>query len=330
MTTQFIPDGMNIELTTACPFRCPQCYCSLEGGKNIDPELAVRMIWQGAEMGVSHVELSGGETMCYPHLLEIVAEARKAGVVPSIAISGWHFDAEILNRLTDAGIGTIYVSLNGSTKEKNAASREGYEYAIHALEVLAQNKFPETYINWVMHRGAVEDLGGMIRLAEQYHAAGILIIDPKPTSAGMLETSPTPAQMREVAEHVRHNQSGIDLLVQHCFSPLLALSKENKLWGNLNRGVYKGCTAGICSFSVNVDGLFSPCRHLDYFEKWDSVEEYWTQSKILENIRQLDRDREEPCASCQYEKYCRPCLAVNSKIKGKLALGNPFCELPKL
>ena len=69
------PDGMNIELTNCCPLRCPQCYCSLEGGKHIPPEVAIRAIEQGAALGVTHVELSGGETLCYPHLLELV-EAR--------------------------------------------------------------------------------------------------------------------------------------------------------------------------------------------------------------------------------------------------------------
>ena len=64
--------GINIELTTCCPLRCPQCYCSLEGGRHIPLETAVNAMKQARELGATHVELSGGETMCYPHLYEAV------------------------------------------------------------------------------------------------------------------------------------------------------------------------------------------------------------------------------------------------------------------
>ena len=57
-------DTMNIELTTRCPLRCPQCYCTLTGGKNIDLNTAIYWIKEGASLGVKEVMLSGGETLC--------------------------------------------------------------------------------------------------------------------------------------------------------------------------------------------------------------------------------------------------------------------------
>ena len=46
--------GMNMELTTACPLRCPQCYCSLEGGKHLDLETAMHYLEQ-AKVRVLHL-----------------------------------------------------------------------------------------------------------------------------------------------------------------------------------------------------------------------------------------------------------------------------------
>ena len=90
-------ESINLELTTKCPLRCPQCYCTLEGGKDLSRETALRVIREAAELGAKHAELSGGETLCYPWLLDLVAEARKNGIVPNIAISGWHFDRHVLD-----------------------------------------------------------------------------------------------------------------------------------------------------------------------------------------------------------------------------------------
>jgi hypothetical protein len=60
---------MNLELTTRCPFRCPQCYCSLEGGKDLAYDKALYWIREAAKNKMQTVNLSGGETLVYPHLL---------------------------------------------------------------------------------------------------------------------------------------------------------------------------------------------------------------------------------------------------------------------
>lgn len=323
----YTPDGFNIELTTRCPLHCPQCYCTLEGGKDIPLETAIARLEEASRLGVSHVELSGGETLCYPHLYEVVAAARTLGIAPSIAISGWHFDEIVFDKLIEAGIDMICVSLNGPRAEENAKSRDGYEYAIRALEILREKKFGNTLINWVMHRDSVAWLPQMIELAEAYCVSGILIIDPKPTSKGEWETYPTFEQMQYVARLVKKNRSPVELTVQHCFSSLLALSCDNRLWGNSNRGLYKGCTAGLCSYCITVDGLYTPCRHLDYHENCNSAEEYWMSSPVLQELRRLDEKQEEPCASCRLSNYCRPCLASNSKLEGRLYRGNRGCPL---
>lgn len=318
--------GMNIELTTACPLRCPQCYCSLEGGKHIPLELAKDYLHQAKALGLKHVELSGGETLCYPHLYELIREAHELGIESNIAISGWHFDAEVLQKLRQAGLSHIFISLNAPTEELNARSRDGYQYAISALETLKESDFSEVYINWVMHRDTADTLPEMMKLAEKYDVKAIVILAPKPTSRHELNTMPTKEQMEEVVRLIRTSKPG-SLVIESCFSPLLALASESKFLGNINVGLFKGCGAGRTMLSVSVEGELSPCRHLEYYEKWDTLEDYWTNSPILQKIRTLEDEKREPCASCKFCNYCRHCLAVNSKLNGDLFLGNQICPL---
>lgn len=320
-------DGMNIELTTRCPLRCPQCYCSLEGGKDIPVEIAKKRIAEAAALGVTHIEMSGGETLCYPHLNELVSEARKRNISTTISISGWGFTAKALNELIEAGIDSIAVSLNGPTKAINSITRDGYDYAINALNILHESEFDNIFLNWVMHQDAVEYLDEMVNLAERYGVYGIVIIEPRPSASGFMKSYPTSEQIRKVANRIRNNHSNVELIVQHCFSPLLALCSENKLWGNRNRGVYKGCTAGICSMTVTVDGYFAPCRHLYYTERFEGLQQYWNDSKVLRLIRDNYTIKHGDCIQCKLSDYCRHCISDNGRIDFTRYIGQENCRL---
>lgn len=321
------PLGVNIELTTRCPLRCPQCYCTLENGRDMPLSLVKKYLIELGQLGVEHVELSGGETLCYPHLNEAIRIAGENGLYTSISTSGWNFTKETLSDLVASGIGNIHISINAPTEAENRKTRAGFQEAVRALGVLADNCFENTIINWVMHRDSVKFLPNMIRLAEKYKVSAILIIEPRPNAAGILHTYPAYEDMLYVADMCRHNKSNVELVIQHCFSPLLALKSRNALWRNTNIGPYKGCTAGQSSFCIDVDGQFIPCRHLPIPEHFDSCKDYWEQSAILKELRIIDKNPEEPCAACGMYPYCRHCIADNFQYTGRFFVGNKTCVL---
>ena len=329
---EYKPETMNVELTTKCPLRCPQCYCSLSGGKNIDLNVAKYWILQGAKMGVKNVELSGGETLCYPYLAEIVSFARKNGVAPNIAISGYNFTQRVYDSLMDAGVNSIFVSLNGSSNSINSLTRDGFNLALSALKLLKNNHHANTFINWVMHENNVADFSNLMKTAEELQVKGVVILALKPTSSLSLETLPDIDQMKTICDIVNHSTGtgNTRIYIETCYSPLLAMARETKFLGNLNTGYYKGCAAGLSTFSVNVDGFLSPCRHLDYFEQFETLEQYWNRSKTLIKLRELANS--EPtslCSNCRYKNNCRPCYASVSKLEGMLYRGNPYCPVMK-
>lgn len=327
--SEFCPalETMNLELTTNCPLHCPQCYCALTGGKNIDPEKAKFWIREGARYGVKNVMLSGGETLCYPHLTELLRAARDCGVRPNVALSGVGFTQKVYDELMEAGDPAIYISLNGSTEEINAMTRDGYGPALRALELLRRNGYRETTLNWVMHASNADDFPNVMALAERYEVFRVVIIGLKPDSHKSLSTLPSREQMERTADFARSWRGRTRIFVEACYSPMLALVSETKLFGNLNVGKHKGCPAGRTTVSVNVDGLLSPCRHLEYFEAFDSLEEYFERSAVQRKLRTLEEQVQAPCSGCRFEKNCRHCLAINAKLKGELFLGNEFCPI---
>lgn len=326
--TGYTPETMNIELTTNCPLRCPQCYCSLTGGKNIDLQTAIHWIKEGAGLGVKDVMLSGGETLCYPHIYEVVRAAKEYCGGANVALSGFRFTQEVYDKLVKAGVTGIFISLNGSTEEINSQTRDGYHLAIAALELLQKNQFPHTTINWVMHSSNADDFINVVEIAERYDVAELVILAVKPDSKHSLNTIPSREQMLAVRDIIRSHKGKTKIFVESCFSPMLALVCDTKLFGNMNVGKNNGCGAGRTTFSVSVDGLLSPCRHLEYYEKYETAADYWENSPIQKRLREIDREQPaEPCSSCRFMKYCRHCAAINSKLEGKLFRGNQYCSI---
>lgn len=318
---------LNFELTTACPLNCPQCYCTLNTGKHLDRNTALKWLTEAAEYGVEVVNFSGGETMCYPYLYEVIRYAHQLGIKVNVALSGLGFDRQAYEKLMESGVSGIFVSLNGSTDEVNQKSRNGYDLALSALELLQELQYKKTTINWVMQKSNADDFSNMVALAERYHVARLVVISLKPDSANELPYAPTYEQIKKVASVIKKYGGPVDLCVESCFSPMLALLGESFFFGNSNTGEDKGCMAGRMFASVNVDGLLSPCRHLYYFEQFESLKDYWEKSEILEKIRNVEKNVREPCTSCKYGAYCRHCIAINAAIHGEIYLGNQFCAL---
>ena len=324
----FKPSVMNIELTTKCPLHCPQCYCSLQGGKSIDLDTAIYWIREGKDAGVQELMLSGGETFCYEHLFELIEEASRIGLHANVSLSGVGFTQAVYNRLIGAGVYGIFISLNGSTEAINSLTRDGYSYAVSALKLLDDNQYPNTTINWVMHACNADDFENVAALAESFHVARIVVLAVKPDSAHSLSTIPSREQYQRIKKIILSHKGKTRIMVESCFSPLLSYVLDTRLLGNMNVGRYRGCGAGRNNVSVNVDGLLSPCRHLEYFEAYSSLSEYAQKSPTIQRLQQMVREEpEEPCFSCRFKANCIPCAAINSKLEGRLFRGFKQCPI---
>lgn len=321
-----VPEMINIELTTRCPLRCPQCYCDLHRGKDIDPKLALKYIEQAAQLNIPYISLSGGETLVYPHLTELLQSIRAKGLHSAIAVSGWGLDAVKLQELKNAGTGEIYVSLNGSGPEVNGRSRQGYELALNALRLLQADRQTDYYLNWVARNDNAADFPELVRLAQSLDVKGIVVLESKPDANYTLQATLRPENFIMLAEYIkRHDQRTIPIEIEPCFSPLRAFIHRRFL-GNANTGFDKGCGAGRSNLAVDVDGNLLPCRHLLYPEAWDRIEDYWRDSSVLETLRSFEDHKKEPCRSCSLGKYCISCRAAADKVEKDLFSGNQYCQ----
>ena len=318
---------MNLELTTKCPLHCPQCYCDLSTGIDMDRDVALYWINEAARNNVKVVNLSGGETLIYPHLLDLLDECRRLRLEANVAISGIRADHSTLKELIDHGAADICVSLNGSTEEINRKSRDGYDLAIEALKNLQALGYDRTVINWVMHSFNADDFPDMIELSERYDVRAIAVMMFKPDKDHQLPSVPTRDQLLKIAKLIRQYNGKVSIEIEECFSQLRALVGE-RFFINHNVGITRGCGAGRDGFSVSVDGFLTPCRHLyRQREKFDRLDEYWLKSPILNRLRTVEDRIDKPCTDCRYRRNCLPCEAVIWERQGEFKMSDEQCPL---
>ena len=320
------PCLMNLELTTKCPLRCPQCYCTLEGGKDLPLELAEHWIREAEKAKVQTINLSGGETMCYPHIHEVVRSVAEKGMEPNIAVSGYRFTKSELEQFIQDGIGEICVSLNAPSREKNSLTRDGFDLAVRALEVLKEGRFPRTCINWVMHNSNADTFSEMLKLAEDYRVSAIAVMVFKPDAANQRKSLPTVEQMKTVSSVIKRYKGPVKIEIESCFSQMRALVGKTFFF-NKNVGVTRGCGAGRDAVSITVDGEITPCRHIEIEENTKDLMEYWKTSSTVQKLRTVEERMEEPCSACSLRRNCLPCMAVNLKMNKALYMGENTCEL---
>ena len=129
------PIHLDIESTGVCNLRCPFCATTM---KNWGPdvpgymkmELFRQIIDEGEREGLCSIKLSfRGEPTLHPHLSDMVAYAKKKGVLDVyFNTNATMLTDELVHKLIDAGLDRISVSFEGTHKEEYEAQRVGAKY----------------------------------------------------------------------------------------------------------------------------------------------------------------------------------------------------------
>ena len=320
------PVQMNLELSDACPLRCPQCFVHLDKGRQMPLETALYWLNDAASAGIRMASLSGGETACYPYLVEVIRECARLNLRSAVSFSGAGLSKELLKDIIAAGVSEIYISLNGSTKEINSLSRDGWEYAIAALELLKAEGFCETGINGVMRHSNSSDFSDMIKLCERFGIKRLVALSLKADSKGALYDYPRAEDFYRVANTIKSYKGKLFIGVEGCLSQLRTLIYQGYLF-NENKGLLRGCGAGRDGLSITCEGRLIPCRHLDISEEWTSIKEYWEKSELLKKLREIYDKPAGKCFGCEYNKNCLPCVDIGYRLHNRIAFGMDECPL---
>src|SRR5438477_3489632 len=174
----FKPLGLLAELTHRCPLGCPYCSNPVALDRDeLDAATWARVFREAAALGVLHVHLSGGEPGARRDLVDIMANAREAGLYTNLITSGVGITTRGLRDLWEAGLDHIQVSIQDSdavSADRIAGYRGAFQRK-HALAAEAVRLGLPLTVNLVVHRANIERISDMVDLALKLKATRIEI-----------------------------------------------------------------------------------------------------------------------------------------------------------
>ena len=307
-----VPDALHIDVTTRCPLKCPQCYKAYGNEVDLPIEALKVLVDEARQIGVFQIAIGGGEPLLYKNLEEGIAYIAAQGMACTLTTSGYKMDLTVFEKLINAGLNHLQISLNGSNEVINQLSRDGYRYAIETMKVLKKYGNNVSWgINWVARKDNLYDLETLISLIQSYGAGNINILRYKPTKGEdydkiALEEKDYESLM-DIVRHIR----GITVRMDSAFSFLLC-----KLYAHQKESIAAGCGAGRNFMVVDPMGRFKPCSHRkEISSEEQSILEYWTNNKDLKKIRDLKESRNSKCNTCTYLARCRGCQVIEDREK---------------
>lgn len=313
------PYLVQLEITNDCPFNCPQCYKEVTQTGYMDFEKLKKFVAYCYDNGTKFFVLNGGEPLLYYKINELLVFMNTLDIHMNCFTSGYGMTNDII-ALWNFDNHKLCLSLNGSTKEINSLTRQGYDVTIAAMRKLSEQR--KYYgVNWVARHDNIMDLYDLIHLCERYSAGFLFITSEKLTGTGTLMSPLDKNDYVFLSEVIEGYTGRIEIIVESCFSTLyVLLNKSNKF------NYFMGCFAGRYGCHVDINFNFSPCTHLAYYEKYELLGDYWNRSNIIQQLNNKDIEKNH-CYNCLYHFNCNPCKAWDERMYQNLSQDYIACPI---
>jgi MoaA/NifB/PqqE/SkfB family radical SAM enzyme len=140
------------ETTRNCNLSCIHCRASATKGpytNELDTKTSLQLLDQIAEVGQPIIILTGGEPLLKPDIFEIASYGTDKGLRMVMAPNGTLITEQSAQKMANAGIKRISISLDGATKESHDSFRGvngAFEGALRGIN-LAKDAGIEFQIN---------------------------------------------------------------------------------------------------------------------------------------------------------------------------------------
>src|SRR6202030_1637056 len=177
MTQCSNPLALIAELTHRCPLHCVYCSNPTEltnRAEELPTETWSRVFHQAAQLGVLQPDLTGGEPLARPDILELIKAARTAGLYVNLITSGMPLDEPRLAKLIEAGLDHLQLSFQAAREDtaQEISDTKSHVQKLRVLEWLKKVRVAVT-LNFVIHRRNIHQIEEMLQIAESSSATRI-------------------------------------------------------------------------------------------------------------------------------------------------------------
>jgi radical SAM protein with 4Fe4S-binding SPASM domain len=353
------------ETTIKCNLTCAHCR-RVEGDEAVESDMSTEqaegMIGQLADLGEKQnfkpiLIFSGGEPLCRGDLFELIELAKSRGIICALASNGTLIDADIAQKIKDAGIMRVSISLDGADSKTHNKLRQqegSFEQAIEGINKLNEKQVP-FQINVTITKYNCHQIEDVYELARSLGAVAVHIFMLVPVGCGQdiaEEDRLSPEEYEQMLLKIAELDARGDIQIKVTCGPHYervirqkGLYKERKSAGGHPAGhpgghdhgtggghkpahaPTKGCLAGLGVIFVGHQGDVFPCGYLPVNcgnVLKSRLEDIWQKSDDLAKMRNPDQ-LEGKCGICEYRRVCGGCRARAFAATGNYMEEEPFC-----
>ncbi|MDR0797205.1 MAG: radical SAM protein [Nitrososphaerota archaeon] len=348
------------DFTHRCNLRCKHCYSNSGSGEEegfegeLNTEQALAVVDQLADAHVTALAFSGGEPLMRRDFFQIASHAADRGLYVSLASNGTLLTKENVQKLKDARVNYVDISIDGATAKTHDEFR-GVEGAFEKAVVGLRNCVDAdicTCIATTVGKNNVAELPGIIDLAEQFKVERFTYFNFIPSGRGKnyADQDLSPKEREDVMRYLLNRMSF------GCKTTILATAPQlarvaAQCQGSLGTGevtlalahmqtvkVTKkavplgefigGCGAGRLYCSISPQGDIRPCVFLPINVgnlKSQSFKDIWFNAALFNAFRNRS-NLKGSCGKCDYKFICGGCRARSAAYhNGDTLNGDPGC-----
>jgi radical SAM protein with 4Fe4S-binding SPASM domain len=295
-----VPLFVTIELTLICNLRCVHCYnfdrSTPTPKTTLDNELTPQEIYalidDLAEAGGLEISFSGGEALLHPHLEDFVRHARKHQFAVRIKSNGMLLTPERAERLSEAGVYAIDISLYGADAQTHDAFttvKGSFDRTLRGIQAATASGV-RVSLSFCLTQSNASQIERMVTMAKELGCTYSL--DPQITA----RYDGTDSSLAH-----RVDQDTLDALYR---GPLK--SALGPVSCHSDRDMQCSCArtvAGISSTGIVYPCIGAPIPSGNLREQ--SFKDIWAHSKEFKRIRGLILSDYTVCQTCPDRPFCR-------------------------
>lgn len=341
------PMRLHLLYTNTCNLNCIHCFSkTLSERKQNEMTFddKVKILDEMKKIGICEILIGGGEPFVKDDIYDFIFECNKRDIVVKIFTNGLLFAKGNFDKILNADIAYLAISVDGTTNEEYAVTRgiEGLDTVKDVIKKLKREKcrYPilvSTTINHFNCKNPQEYLDFMMETG----ADRLKIRATKPNG-----------NINENRDVMIAPDKYLDFLVK--IQSLYNLFYKNKFKLDITWGDFRlyfdeetqeikvlpadlpyeqyGCVAGKTAMCINADGIGTPCGFLpddlqpgiedNVIKK--SILEVWQQGTIFTRLRHIEGNSE--CINCEEYTLCRGGCIARIRFSGQEINGiDPWC-----
>ena len=332
------------EVTRNCNLNCVHCRAAATRGPytgELDTPAALSLLDQIAQVGQPIIILTGGEPLLRPDIFEIARYGTGKNLRMVMAPNGTLITKAVAEKMADAGIMRISVSLDGATRETHDTFRGvngSFDGALNGLQ-LAREAGIEFQINTTITQANLDEIERIQDLAVELGAAAHHIFLLVPTGRGKyIVDQEINAEEYERTLNWFYDRSKTTPMqlkatcAPHYYRILRQRSKDEGITLSMKThgmdAVTRGCLGGTSFCFISHRGVVQPCGflHLNCGDiTQSSFADVWKNSKHFLTLRDYSNLKGK-CGKCEYKAVCGGCRARAFEATGDYLAEEPLCS----